>query len=223
MQAPSSLLPQDPSVAPSSPAALQRDIDLLEALPHRSSQQLVRLAHDYEALSALAEQAGDWANALRHYQQFHRLSLLALAPELLTRDQLGDQLAAWLQEPTRLGSDFCLVALSVDAHSTSTPEQTLARLSALLRLQCRPDDLLAQCGRGDGLLLALPDVDLPSARKVCERVRCAWVSQQLGSLSMGLSAWRGPIDEPKRLIERAESGLAAAKQSGGNCLRSGTT
>lgn len=208
--------------APQGREALERVIAQLEALPHPSAQQQGRLAHCYEELSAACEQAGDLAAALRHYQRFHQLSLLSLAPEVLTRDQLRTQLSAWLQKPERVGSDFCLVALSVDAPASTALETTQASLSALLRLQCRPDDLMAQLGRGGGVLLALPDVDLPSARKVCERVRAAWAAHQSGTLSMGLSAWRGPIDEPSRLIERAESGLAAAKQSGGNCLRSGT-
>ncbi|MCV2352451.1 GGDEF domain-containing protein [Paucibacter sp. Y2R2-4] len=214
--------------APQGREALELAIAELEALPHLSAQQQGQLAHCYEALSAASEQAGDPAAALRQYQRFHQLSLLSLAPEVLSRDQLRDHLSAWLQKPERLAGGFCLVALSVDAAANeslgtvSAQEQTQASLSALLRLQCRPDDLMAQLGRGGGVLLALPDVDLPSARKVCERVRAAWAAHQSGTLSMGLSAWRGPIDEPSRLIERAESGLAAAKQSGGNCLRSGT-
>lgn len=218
--------------APQGREALERAIAQLEALPHLSAQQQGQLAHCYEELSAASEQTGDLAAALRQYQRFHQLSLLALAPEVLSREQLRAQLSDLLRKPDSLGSGFCLVALSVDASGnealTTLPaqeqkqEQTQASLSALLRLQCRPDDLMAQLDRSGGLLLALLDVDLPSARKVCERVRAAWAAHQSGTLSMGLSAWRGPIDEPNRLIERAERGLASAKQSGGNCLRSGT-
>ncbi|MEJ6007598.1 hypothetical protein WG899_18780 [Paucibacter sp. AS339] len=201
---------------------LLQAIAQMEAMAHRGAAQLTQLATLHEQLSAAFEQAGDFAQALRHHQLFHRFSMQALAPEVLPRERLLPQLTELLQRPDRIGSGLCLVALSMDAPAGgSSSTQSLARLGELLRLQCRPDDLLAQLERGDGLLLALPNVDLASARKVCERVRAAWATQHGGTLSMGLSAWRGPIDELLRWVERAENGLAAAQHSGGNCLRSG--
>lgn len=178
------------------------------------------LSVSYERLSELCEQAGDFAAALRHYRQFHQLSLLSLKVDLLAREALMQSLAELVVQPKRLGSGLCLVGLEADGHASGTGQQT--QLAELLRRQCRPEDLIARQGRGNGLLLALTDVDLASARKVCERVRASWPRQSGGgSLSMGLSAWRGPADELARLLERVENALLAARRGGGNCLRSG--
>ena len=171
-------------------------------------------------LSDLFEQAGDFEAALRHYRSFHHLSVQAAGATLLEREGLLTRLGELLNHKERLGAGLCLVALEVDG--TQVDEIQQLRLAELLRRQCRPEDLITRQGRGHGLLLTLTDVDLASARKVCERVRAAWPAQNRGgSLSMGLSAWRGPADDLARLLERAENTLAAARRGGGNCLRSG--
>jgi GGDEF domain-containing protein len=174
-------------------------------------------------LSALCEQAQDFEAALHHYRRFHQLSLQDHVSTLLDRAALLQGLHELIVQSKGQGVGLCLVALEVDRAAHGPDEQT--QLADLLRRQCRPEDLIACQGRGSGhgLLLVLSDVDLASARKVCERVRSAWPKQSAGgSLSMGLSAWRGPADELTRLLERAESALTAAQRGGGNCLRSGS-
>lgn len=197
------------------------ELAIAQAQAQPSNQALAAwLSVSYERLSTLCEQAGDFEAALRHYRQFHHLSALSLKPDLLARDALMQSLGELVLQPKRLGSGLCLVALEADGQASGTGEQT--QLAELLRRQCRPEDLIARQGHSNGLLLALTDVDLASARKVCERVRTSWPQQSGGgSLSMGLSAWRGPADELARLLERVENALLAARRGGGNCLRSG--
>lgn len=178
------------------------------------------LSAAHERLSDLLEQAGEFEAALRHYRRFHRLSLQAASTAPLERAALLQRLGELLGRADRIGAGLCLVGLQADGPSMSADQ--LRQLAELLRRQCRPEDVIANQGRGKGLLLVLTDVDLASARKVCERVRAAWPPQSSGgSLSMGLSAWRGRADELGRLLERTENALAAAQRGGGNCLRSG--
>ncbi|MCV2369860.1 nucleotidyl cyclase domain-containing protein [Roseateles oligotrophus] len=180
------------------------------------------LSATLERLSDLCAQAGDFEAALRHHRRFHQLSLLGRSTELLEREHLLERLSELLTHTEKFGAGLCLVALEADGATPGVTQQV--QLAELLLRQCRPEDLIARQGRGsgNGLLLVLIDVDLASARKVCERVRSAWPKQRSGgSLSMGLSAWRGPADDVARLLERAESALAAARRGGGNSLRSG--
>jgi GGDEF domain-containing protein len=180
------------------------------------------LSATHEQLSALCEQAGDFQAALAHHRRFHQLSLQASGMVLLEREVLLPRLSELLNRSARLGAGLCMVGLAADGAQAG--ESQHMQLAELLRRQCRPQDLIARQGRssGNGLLLALVDVDLASARKICERVRSAWPQQSGGgSLSMGLSAWRGQADELGRLLERAENALAAARRGGGNSLRSG--
>ncbi|MDC8771863.1 GGDEF domain-containing protein [Roseateles albus] len=215
---------------------MQADIDLSTASRAALEQALAQAATQprtpaltaslsacYLRLSELCEQARDFEAALQHYRRFHQLSLQDQGTALLDRATLLQSLSELATQPLRLGAGLCLVALEADGRADGAKLQ--AQLADLLRRQCRPEDLIAHQGRGagHGLLLVLSDVDLASARKVCERVRSAWPKQGAGaSLSMGLSAWRGPSDELARLLERAESALAAAQRGGGNCLRSGS-
>jgi GGDEF domain-containing protein len=203
-------------------ASLEQAIAQATALP-ASVALTAYLSASHERLSQLCEQAGDFKAALHHHRCFHQLSLQGQGAALLERAALLQGLTELLAQPKGLGAGLCLVALEVDRAAHGAPEQT--QLADLLRRQCRPEDLIAHQGRGSGhgLLLVLSDVDLASARKVCERVRAAWPKHNArGSLSMGLSAWRGPADELGRLLERTESALAAAQRGGGNCLRSGS-
>lgn len=205
--------------------ALEQAIAQAENQP--SSPALIAcLSATHEQLSELCEQAGDFQAALAHHRRFHLLSLQASGVVLLERQALLPRLSELLNRTARLGAGLCLVGLAADGALASETQQM--QLAELLRRQCRPQDLIARqghargFGEGNGLLLALVDVDLASARKICERVRSAWPQQSAGgSLSMGLSAWRGQADELGRLLERAENALAAARRGGGNSLRSG--
>ena len=180
------------------------------------------LSATHQRLSELCEQVGDFEAALRHHRQFHQLSLLGHGAELLERADLTQRLTELLARTRELGAGLCLVGLEADGAAAGSAQQE--QLAQLLRRQCRPEDLIGRQGRGagKGLLLILTDIDLASARKVCERVRSAWPKlSSTSSLSMGLSAWRGPTDDLPRLLERAENALTAASRGGGNCLRSG--
>lgn len=190
------------------------------ALEPASPALTAYLSAAHERLSDLLEQGGEFEAALHHYRRFHQLSLQASSAAPLDRAALLCRLGELLGHAERIGAGLCLVGLHIDGPQLNATGRH--QLADLLRRQCRPEDVIANQGRDNGLLLALTDIDLASARKVCERVRTAWPLQgSAGSLSLGLSAWRGPADELGRLLERTENALAAARRGGGNCLRSG--
>jgi len=171
----------------------------------------------HERLSALHEANGDLGAALSHYKQFHRLSLQAAAAGLLTRAELLQRLPELLALAQSQGQALCLLNLSLDGHADASAQQGL---TDLLRGQCRQRDLVAGQGQ-EALQLLLVDVDLPIARRVCERIRAAWAQQSKRTLSLGLTAWRGAEDDALKLMARAAAAQQAASRAGGNCLRAG--
>jgi GGDEF domain-containing protein len=195
--------------------------------PAQHGEQLAalqRALHDaptnaalHERLSALYEARGELAAALSHYKQFHSLSLQSAAASLLTRTELLQRLPELLTLAQTQGQTLCLLNISLDGQADASAQQGL---TDLLRGQCRQRDLVAGQGQ-DALLLLLVDVDLPIARRVCERIRTAWAQQSRRSLSLGLTAWRGAEDDAIKLLARAEAALQAASRAGGNCLRAG--
>ncbi len=210
-------------VSPTGASREALELALAQAASAPASPALTAyLSVTHERLSELCAQDKDFEAALHHHRLFHQLSLHSRSAELLEREALQARLSELFGHADKLGAGLCLVGLEVDGARADQAQQM--QLAELLRRQCRPEDLIARQGRGmgHGLFLVLTDVDLASARKVCERVRSAWPQQCAGSsLSMGLSAWRGAADEPLRLLERAENALASARRGGGNSLRSG--
>jgi hypothetical protein len=169
----------------------------------------------HERLSALYEAEGQLAAALAHYKLFHQYGLQERTSGQLTRAALLARLPSLLAMAPQQG--LCLLSLSPDGDAVASDSQALA---ALLLGQCRQRDLVAGQGQ-ETLLLLLVDVDLPIARRVCERIRTAWAQRSQSTLSMGLTAWRGAEDDAQRLLARADAALQAARRAGGNCLRSG--
>ncbi|UXH77808.1 GGDEF domain-containing protein [Roseateles amylovorans] len=180
----------------------------LDALQHAHGEAHAPLQ---ELLSVLAEAHDDWPTALRHYKRFHALAMQAGTSPLASRDQL---LAKLVENQNTPDMAWCLVALS----AAKAPAGALPQM---LRQQCRAHDVLA-LGKGEAMLMLLHDVDLPTGRKVCERIRTVWFQQHLGAgpVSMGLTAWRGPGDTGSAFLNRAEGALDRSQREGGP-LRTG--
>jgi len=199
------------------PASTQAQHEEQLAALQRALRDAPANAALHERLSALHEARGELDAALSHYKHFHRLSLQSAAAGLLTRAELLQRLPELLALAQTQGQALCLLNLSLDGHADAGAQQGL---TDLLRGQCRQRDLVA--GRAqEALLLLLVDVDLPIARRVCERIRAAWAQQSKRTLSLGLTAWRGAEDDALKLLARAEAAQQAASRAGGNCLRAG--
>jgi diguanylate cyclase (GGDEF)-like protein len=238
-------------------AALEADdaqacLALVEPLQNRSERARGLLARALEKLSEQCEAAGAHADALLHYRRFHRLAVDELLQRLArgepqTDDGPRDALtglpgaeALALRVPAMMAQalaskrGLCLVRIELDplqpgrlAMQPQLPERVLAEIGALLRAHSRAKDLALR-HVGEALVLVLSDVELSSARLVCERIRRAaqghdWAALHAElrvSLSMGLTALRSG-DDLKQLLARAEAGLVSARRDGRNCVRTG--
>lgn len=208
-----------------------------------------------QALAQLSERcvaAGDHAQALQHFRRYHQLVIDGLEERLARspapaddadRDPLTgllDASALTLRLPTMMSQalnsqrGLCLVRMELDplqpARLAGIPgldDGVLREVGALLRSHSRAKDLALRYN-GQTLVLVLSDVELATARMVCERIRRAvqghdWapLHEELRvSLSLGLTALRSG-DSAKELMARAEAGLVSARRDGRNCVRTG--
>ena len=147
---------------------------------------------------------------------------------LLNRRALEDALLAQFQRSRRSGEPFCVLMLDVDhfkdindRHGHAVGDLVLKHLSALLLVHMREVDRLARFG-GEEFLVLLPGLAPADALPVAERLRSvvaaapmplAGVSITL-SVSIGMAEWGGALDEPTRLLVRADAAMYQAKQHG---------
>jgi diguanylate cyclase (GGDEF)-like protein len=123
---------------------------------------------------------------------------------------------------------FALVLLDIDyfklyndEHGHLAGDAALGRLGQILRRATRDDDLAFRYG-GEEFLLLLPEVDLPTAMGVAERVRMAVAESHPGGIppfriSAGV-ALCDPADgrDPVPLLRRADAAMYIAKRGGRN-------
>ena len=142
---------------------------------------------------------------------------------------LDEALARLLDRRGRLRPmRFALVLLDIDyfklyndEHGHLIGDAALGRLGEILRRATRDDDLAFRYG-GEEFLLLLPEVDLPTAMGVAERVRIAVAESHPDGIppfriSAGV-ALCDPADgrDPVPLLRRADAALYIAKRGGRN-------
>lgn len=208
-----------------------------------------------QALALLSERcaaASEHVQALQYFRRYHQLVIegleqrLARSPThadegerdaltgLLDASALELRLPGLMSQALNSQRGLCLVRMELDplqpARLAGIPgldDGVLREVGALLRSHSRAKDLALRYN-GQTLVLVLSDVELATARMVCERIRRAvqghdWapLHEELRvSLSLGLTALRSG-DSAKELMARAEAGLVSARRDGRNCVRTG--
>ena len=147
---------------------------------------------------------------------------------LLNRRALEDALLAQFQRSRRSGEPFCVLMLDVDhfkdindRHGHAVGDLALKHLSALLLVHMREVDRLARFG-GEEFLVLLPGLAPADALPVAERLRSVVAAAPMPlpgvsitlSVSIGMAEWGGALDEPTRLLVRADAAMYQAKQHG---------
>ena len=147
---------------------------------------------------------------------------------LLNRRALEDALLAQFQRSRRSGEPFCVLMLDVDhfkdindRHGHAVGDLALKHLSALLLVHMREVDRLARFG-GEEFLVLLPGLAPADALPVAERLRSVVAAAPMPlpgvsitlSVSIGMAEWGGALDEPTRLLVRADAAMYQAKRHG---------
>jgi len=141
-------------------------------------------------------------------------------------DVLGQQRA--LANRSRYGFVVCYIDLDHfkkvnDQYGHPFGDKVLRAFSALIRRSLREVDIGARLG-GEEFVLILADIQLDAARKVCERMADSWMATHFAdapdlllTLSAGIAEYQSP-ETVEQLLERADSLLYEAKNSGRNCI-----
>jgi diguanylate cyclase (GGDEF)-like protein len=215
-------------------------VELLVVVATAASMSVLGHSMWQQRLSGLLEQQFALRN-LSRYAQRQETNVTELNRELnvvARRDSLtgvgnrlalDEALARLLDRRGRLRPRrFALVLLDIDhfklyndEHGHLVGDAALGRLGEILRSATRDDDLAFRYG-GEEFLLLLPDVDLPSALGVAERVRIAVAESHPGEIppfriSAGV-ALCDPADgrDPVPLLRRADAAMYIAKRGGRN-------
>lgn len=151
---------------------------------------------------------------------------------LLNRRAIQESIDQELRRSRRADDTFAVVMLDIDhfkklndLHGHAAGDQALKHVAALLQASVRADDRVGRFG-GEEFIVLLPGLDLAQAGAMAESLRQRLAAQQLQhegaaqplalSASFGVAEWRGPKEDPARLVMRADQALYRAKRAGRN-------
>lgn len=149
---------------------------------------------------------------------------------LLNRRAMQEAIDEQLHRSRRVGDTFAVVMVDIDhfksindQHGHAAGDQALKHTAALLQTHVRSVDRVGRFG-GEEFIVLLPGVGLAQAAQVAEALRSHLAAQQMPregeplalSASFGVAEWKGPSEEPSRLLMRADEALYRAKRAGRN-------
>jgi diguanylate cyclase (GGDEF)-like protein len=132
-----------------------------------------------------------------------------------------------IERARRFGTSFALVMLDLDdfkrlndTYGHLVGDRALREVAAVAQRQLRGVDLAARYG-GEELAFLLPRTSLADAHAVAERIRAAIAAHDFGgqtiTASLGVAGWtEAGVEDPERLVERADAALYRAKAAGKN-------
>ncbi|HSV50761.1 MAG TPA: GGDEF domain-containing protein [Burkholderiaceae bacterium] len=151
---------------------------------------------------------------------------------LLNRRAMQEIIDQELSRSRRAGDTFAVVMLDVDhfkalndLHGHPAGDHALKHIAALLQTSVRDVDRVGRFG-GEEFIVLLPGLSLAQAGAIAETLRQRLAAQRLQyegageplalSASFGVAEWKGPKEDPSRLLMRADQALYRAKRAGRN-------
>ena len=171
----------------------------------------------------------------RYAERLRRLSTLDTLTGTLNRAGLELQGKRVGLRALRGGRSLAVVMIDVDhfkaindSHGHLVGDEVLRHLSALLRLELRPHDVLARFG-GEEFVLVLDGLNLPDALRLAERLRARieLAVAAMGDVSVRFTASLGVACSEQhgydliRLISAGDAALYEAKRAGRNRVTAG--
>jgi diguanylate cyclase (GGDEF)-like protein len=147
---------------------------------------------------------------------------------LLNRRAMEETLVGQMQRSRRTVEPFTVLMLDLDhfktvndRHGHAAGDRALRHAAAVLKAELREVDAVGRFG-GEEFLVLMPGATVEGALPVAERLRTALLANAvrlegatlLLSASIGIAQWRGPGEDPSRLLMRADAALYQAKLHG---------
>ncbi len=170
-----------------------------------------------------------FANIVQIENRIKNLEEMAFTDPLTgacNRAKLGGFLDAEISRAKRHGISLSIILLDLDhfkkindTHGHQVGDDVLTALSVLIANHIRASDLVARWG-GEEFMLVLPEVDLPGAVQVAEKLRLLIEKTpfpEAGHITSSFGVAQFLADDSSRsLTERADLALYAAKNKGRN-------
>jgi diguanylate cyclase (GGDEF)-like protein len=171
----------------------------------------------------------------RYAERLRRLSTLDALTGALNRAGLEMQGKRTGLRAQRGGRSLAVIMIDVDffkvindTYGHPVGDEVLRHLARLVRLELRPNDLLARFG-GEEFVLVLDGVDRPAALKVAERLRARieYEMVEMDQLSVRYTASMGVVCSDQhdydliRLISAGDAAMYEAKRAGRNRVIAG--
>ncbi len=165
--------------------------------------------------------------------RLYRLSITDSLTKAYNRQYLYQRLPDEVDRCRRFGDPLCVLLFDVDhfkklndSHGHPAGDFVLKELVRRVGQTVRGVDGLVRFG-GEEFLLILPRTEMDGAKDLAERVRAAVADGPFGwhtgplsvTVSLGVSALKGPEDTDEGLLKRADDALYDAKSSGRNTVR----
>src|SRR5262249_42459631 len=175
-----------------------------------------------------------------YHEEIYRLTVLDALTDVPNRRYFQEFLEREIARAARHQRPLALALLDIDHFKAINDgmghiagDMTLRQLVACVRSIIRKDELLARYG-GEEFAVVLPELDLPRAYRVCERIRQAVAdygfvfNKQRYPVTVSIGIGIMPAGEevgPNELVRRADDMLYQAKRDGRNrvCPAVGTT
>jgi diguanylate cyclase (GGDEF)-like protein len=199
-----------------------RSVGLIEVADYASNERWsareIAFCQTVSSHAAMAIRNAELHDSLRRQVQHDALT------GLLTHRGLHELVEAELAAAQLRGGDLSVIAIDLDdfrlvndREGHLAGDRLLRRVAETLREQCREGEAAGRVG-GDGFVVVLPGVG-DEAETVARRL-AAEIGRRTGtSASAGIARMRPDELDAISLIERANRGLAEAKQAGKDTFR----
>ena len=187
---------------------------------------------DTERLAVFADQAAIAIENARLYSEVQRLAVCDDLTGLFNRRGLFEYGNREIERAIREDKPIVLAWLDFDffkrindAFGHDIGDSVLQQTARLCRRSLRASDLIGRYG-GDELVIVLPNTDIDTAFKVCDRLRgiiadtpfVAGDSEVHLTVSIGLAALRRGKPELGDMLNRSDHAMYSAKAAGHNCV-----
>ncbi|MBI5694301.1 MAG: diguanylate cyclase [Nitrospirae bacterium] len=173
-------------------------------------------------LHIIGGQIGSAISNAKLYEETKALSLKDALTGLANRRMMDILLDKSFGRARRFGTPFSVIMMDIDffkkyndTYGHPAGDALLASIAGILLGEVREIDLVVRYG-GEEFFVLLPDITVPEALVVAERIRAKVEAESGVTVSLGVSAYRDEVQSREDVVREADEALYRAKQGGRN-------
>jgi diguanylate cyclase (GGDEF)-like protein len=165
-----------------------------------------------------------------YHEEIYRLTTIDGLTQIFNKRYFMEILEREISRSHRYRRELSLIIFDIDhfkrindTHGHLAGDHVLRHLATTVKNNIRREDLFARYG-GEEFAIVLPEIDLPGARYIADKLRKLVEATQFRfeetdmplTISLGIAACGEDVNEPAQFIKLADEKLYEAKQSGRN-------